>query len=144
RNLVKKLGLKLQKERQPNVSDDNPNEELVAEFLCRTDIVYPIQELCYCENTDQCFKSTQPSAENHTSSVNISLCMFVLVKVFGKRSWKPYVAQVSALDETDINVVFLKQVSILNFIYQENDTGIIQHGDIIKVLPTPIINIAIL
>ncbi|GBL80059.1 hypothetical protein AVEN_29072-1 [Araneus ventricosus] len=39
-NLVKKVGLKLQKEREPNVSDDNQNKELVAEFLCRTDMVY--------------------------------------------------------------------------------------------------------
>ena len=36
----------------------------------------------------------------------------------------------SALDETDINAVFLKQVSLFYFIYQENDAGIIQHGDI--------------
>ncbi|GBL98741.1 hypothetical protein AVEN_8634-2 [Araneus ventricosus] len=39
-NLVKKVGLKLQKERETNVSDDNLNKELVAEFLGRTDIVY--------------------------------------------------------------------------------------------------------
>ncbi|GBL91653.1 hypothetical protein AVEN_71311-1 [Araneus ventricosus] len=39
-NLVKKVGLKLQKEREPCVSDDYPNKELVAEFLCRTDIAY--------------------------------------------------------------------------------------------------------
>ena len=55
-------------------------------------------------------------------------------------SWKPNIAQSSALDETDINVVFLKQVSVFNFIYYENDAGIIQQGDIIKVLPTTIIN----
>ncbi|GBM13664.1 hypothetical protein AVEN_148187-1 [Araneus ventricosus] len=116
------------------------SDDHICLFTSQQNLDTPIQELCYCENTDQCFKCTQPSAENHTSSVNISLGKFVLVKVFGKRSWKPYVAQVSALDETDINVVFLKQVSILNFIYQENDTGIIQHDDIIKVLPTPIIN----
>ena len=46
----------------------------------------------------------------------------------------------SALDEIDINVAFLKQMSVFNFIYQESDTGIIQHGDIIKVLLTTIIN----
>lgn len=57
----------------------------------------------------------------------ISLGSFVLVKVCGKKTWKPYVAQVSALDETEINVVFLKQISLLNFIYPENDTGVIQH-----------------
>ena len=62
------------------------------------------------------------------------------MKVCGKKTWKPYVAQVSALDETEINVVFLKQISLLNFIYPENDTGVIQHNDIIKILPTPIIN----
>ena len=45
----------------------------------------------------------------------------------------------SALDETGINVVFIKQMSVFNFIYQENDAGIIQHSDIIKVLPTTII-----
>ena len=31
-------------------------------------------------------------------------------------------------------------MSVFNFIYQESDTGIIQHDDIIKVLPTTIIN----
>lgn len=57
--------------------------------------------LCYCETKQQCIKSAQPLAD-HTSSVNISLGMFVLGKVFGRKSWKPYVAQVSALDETHI------------------------------------------
>ncbi|GBL80060.1 Pro-Pol polyprotein [Araneus ventricosus] len=41
-------------------------------FTSQQNLDTPIQELCYCENTDQCFKSTQPSSENHTSSVNIS------------------------------------------------------------------------
>ncbi|KAF8785033.1 hypothetical protein HNY73_010629 [Argiope bruennichi] len=39
-NLVEKVGLKLQKERESNISDNNQNKELVADFLCRADIVY--------------------------------------------------------------------------------------------------------
>ena len=66
--------------------------------------------------------------------MNITLDMFVLVKVFWKMLRKPNIAQISALDETDINVVFLKQVSVFNFNYQENNAENIQHGDIIKVL----------
>ena len=75
-----------------------------------------------------------------TSSINISLGIFVLVKVFGKKSWKPYVAQIFTLNDSHINVVFLKTVPVFNFIFQEYNTGIIQHDDIIKVFPTPIIN----
>ena len=83
----------------------------------------------------------QPPAEDQISSLNISLGKFVLVKVFEKKkSWKPYVAQISVLDETNINVVFLKQVCVFKSTYQENNTGIIQHGDVTKVLPSPLIN----
>ena len=57
---------------------------------------------------EQCFNRAQPPAESQTSFINISFNVFVLVKVFGKKSWKPYVAQMSASDETDDSVVFLK------------------------------------
>lgn len=40
--------------------------------------------------------------------VNISLGIFILAKVFGKSSCKSYVTQVTALDDTNINVVFIK------------------------------------
>lgn len=67
------------------------------------------------EITDQYFKNTESPAKNHTSTVNTSLGMFTQVKVFGKRSWKPYVTQVSALDETD-QCSFLKANIYTSFI----------------------------
>ncbi|KAF8793879.1 hypothetical protein HNY73_001911 [Argiope bruennichi] len=114
-------------------------DEHICLFTSQQNLDTTVQELCFCKNTEQCLKRTPLLAQNHTSAY-ISLGKFLLVKVFGKKSWKPYVAQVSALDNTEINVIFLKQVSVCNFIYQENDIGVIQRDDIIRVLPTPIIN----
>lgn len=108
----------------------------------------PIQQVCYqgdvccgCEssgiqNAEQSFSS---SCEMELSS-SITPGIFLLVKVYGKRSWKPYVAQVSVIDKSDINVTFLKKQTECNFIYQDNDTASIHADDILKKLPTPIIN----
>lgn len=47
------------------------SDDHICLFTCQQNLDTPILELCYCENTKQCFKSTRPSAVNNTSAINI-------------------------------------------------------------------------
>ena len=46
----------------------------------------------------QCFKSAQSPAPSQILPINTSFNMFVLIKVIGKKSWKPHIARMSASD----------------------------------------------
>lgn len=103
----------------------------------------PIQQVCYA--TDICHdcesrSSSLPSTSVYEQNADMKPGTFLLVKVWGKKSWKPYVAQVSTIENDDLSVVFLKKQTETNFTYPENDVAYIQQCDIIKKLPVPTIN----
>lgn len=79
-------------------------------------------------------------SDHPKNELPIKIGDFLLVSVSGKKRCLTFVAQVTSVELELYSVIFLRSTGPTTYIYKDGDTSCISVHEIIKKLPTPVIN----